>query len=143
MAALERDMNELQAASFPEFPGQSNPEARREVRHDLTEIYQQYMELKVRAGNIFKPVVLNNFSRTGIQFESAFPISEGAQTDCLISILRSLSKSVGFCIRIKYCKQKGERFLIGAEIEIIEDSTWFDVFMEVHDYIIPRQGNVY
>jgi hypothetical protein len=117
---------------------------RREKRHAVPAIYQQYIDLKVKSGEKFEQVVLYDFSRTGIRFESTLPLTEGSRAECVISIHRSLSQNVAFGICVKSCRGKeGRSFVIGAEIDTIVDATWFNIFIEVHDFIVRRQGAVY
>jgi hypothetical protein len=116
---------------------------RREPRHPVPAAYQRYFHLKVKIGDDFVPVILHNFSGSGILFESRVPFGIEASAGCVISIPWSLSREIAFAIRVKHCEKENNAFFVGAAIEKAVDATWFDVFREVHDYIMQRQGNVY
>lgn len=118
-------------------------EKRREDRYAVSTIYQRYLELRIKAGNDLVPVVMDNFSRHGILFESPVPFDADAHVECLISISRSLSKDIAFKVQIRHCLKKENIFIIGAAIETVADSTWFDIFVEVHNFIVQRQGTIF
>jgi hypothetical protein len=120
-------------------------EKRRESRYPLSTKGPRYhyIDMKVRAGNEYVPVVIDNLSRHGIQFESPLPFCAEAQAECLISISRSLSRDLAFSILIKHCERKGDGFICGATVETVADATWFDIFIEVHNYILQRKGPIY
>ncbi len=120
-----------------------NDDRRLEKRYAVPAVYQRYIKLRVKAGNNFVSAVLNDFSRHGILFECAEPFAVGAHADCIISISRLLSREISFGIAIKYCKKNERVFRIGAIIETVADATWFNVFVEIHDFIVQRQDNVY
>jgi hypothetical protein len=116
---------------------------RREPRHPVPVVYQRYIYLKVKIDHDFVPVILHNFSGSGILFESHVPFEREASASCVISIPQSLSREISFDVRVKHCRKKDNTFFIGAAIEKAVDTTWFDVFREVHDFIMQRQGKVY
>ena len=116
---------------------------RREERYPVPEVYRQYFELRIRAQETFVTVALDNLSRSGILFESPLPLPVDSRVECLISVSRSLSKEVSFAVRVKHCRQSGGSFLVGAAIDSVADEVWFDIFLEVHDFIIARQGSIY
>jgi hypothetical protein len=116
---------------------------RREQRHPVSAVYQRYIDLKVQIGNIFVPVILHDFSGSGVLFESQVPLEIESCADCVISISRSLSKEIAFDVRVKHCRKKEDTFLVGAAIETAADTTWFEIFKEAHDFIMQRQGSVY
>jgi hypothetical protein len=118
-------------------------EKRREDRYPVSPTGPRYIEMKVRAGNEYVPVVIDNLSRHGIQFESPLPFCAEAQAECLISIAQSLSKDLAFSILIKHCDRKGDSFICGATVQTVADVTWFDIFVEVHNYILQRKGTIY
>ena len=120
-------------------------EKRRESRYPVSTKGPQYhyIEMKVKAGNEFVPVTISNLSRHGILFESPVPFTTGVHAECLISISRSLSKDLGFSVLIKHCSKKESTFVIGSAIETVADDTWFDIFVEVHNYILQRKGTIY
>ena len=120
-----------------------NADKRQEKRYDVPAVYQRYIKLRVKAGNDFVPVVLNNFSRRGILFECTEPFDVDMHAECIISISRLLSRDISFGIAVKYCKKVEPAFRIGAVIETVADATWFNVFVEIHDFIVQRQDSVY
>ena len=86
---------------------------------------------------------MNNFSRHGILFECTEPFDIDTRAECVISISRLLSRDISFGIAVKYCKKDEQVFRIGAIIETVADATWFNVFVEIHDFIVQRQDSVY
>ena len=116
---------------------------RREQRHPISAVYQRYIDLKVQIDSVFVPVILHNFSGSGVLFESQVPLAIESSFDCVISVSRSLSQEIAFDVRVKHCRKKEETFLIGAAIGTAVDATWFEVFKEAHDFIMRRQGSVY
>jgi hypothetical protein len=118
-------------------------EKRKEERYHVSTVYRQYIELRVKAGGAYVPVVPLNFSRHGILFESPVPLNADSSIECLISIPRLLSKDIVFGTRIKHCQKKGNSFIISAAIDTIADATWFNIFMEVHDFIVQRRDTIY
>jgi PilZ domain len=116
---------------------------RRYQRFEVPAVYQRYIKLRVKAGNDFIPASLSNFSRRGILFECAAPFDIDKHTECIISASLLLSQDISFGIAVKYCKKKEQVFRIGATIETVADATWFNVFAEIHDFIVQRQDSVY
>ncbi len=84
------------------------------------------------------PAVLGNFSRSGILFESSEQFSQGEHTECVIAISLLLSRAISFGIEVRYCYAARGSYITGASIHKISDETWFDVFEEVHDFIVTR-----
>ena len=115
---------------------------RREERYNVPDSCQQYIKLRVKSGNEFGPAILGNFSRSGILFECPVSFSKGMHTECVISISLLLSREISFGIEVKYCYTDKDSYIMGASIDTISDETWFDVFVEVHDFIVLRQGPV-
>jgi len=127
-------------------PDPSNPGSsplRREPRHPVPPVYQRYIDLKVEINDVFVPVILHNFSGSGVLFASQVPCEVGSRADCIFSISQSLSRDIAFAVRIKHCREKNSIFLVGATIETAVDATWFRIFTEVHNFIMQRQGDVY
>ena len=118
-------------------------ERRREERHPVPAVYQRYINMKIKIDDVFVPVILHNFSSSGVLFESQMPCEMESSADCVISIPRSLSQELAFAIRVKHCQEKLTTFFVGAVIEAPVDATWFNIFREVHDFIMQRQGEVY
>jgi hypothetical protein len=115
---------------------------RREERYNVPDSFQQYIKLQVKSGDEFVPAILGNFSRSGILFECPVSFSKGMHTECVISISLLLSREISFGIEVKYCYVDKDSYIMGASIDTISDETWFDVFVEVHDFIVLRQGSV-
>lgn len=115
---------------------------RREKRYNVPDSCQKYIKLQVKSGNEFVPAILGNFSRNGILFECPVPFSKGMHTECVISISLLLSREISFGIEVKYCYMDKDSYIMGASIDTISDQVWFDVFVEVHDFIVLRQGSV-
>jgi hypothetical protein len=116
-------------------------EKRREKRYDVPDAYRQYIKLRVKSGNEFVPAILGNFSRSGILFECPAAFSQGKHTECIISISLLLSREIAFGIEVKYCYADHGSYIMGASIDTISDETWFDVFVEVHDFIVLRKNS--
>ena len=89
------------------------------------------------------PCVLGNFSRSGILFVSPAPFEADSYAECVIATPSLLSREVVFGIRVKYCLPKEGSFFVGAAIETVADRLLFDIFAEIHDYIVQRQDDVY
>ncbi|MEK6698706.1 MAG: PilZ domain-containing protein [Nitrospirota bacterium] len=117
-------------------------EKRRDERYDVSDASRQYIKLKVKSGNEFVPAILGNFSRNGILFECPVPFSKGEHVECIISVSFLLSREISFRIEVKYCYADHGSHILGASIDTISDETWFDAFVEVHDFIVLRQGPV-
>ncbi|HUI67220.1 MAG TPA: PilZ domain-containing protein [Nitrospirota bacterium] len=115
---------------------------RREQRYNVPDSCQQYIKLRIKSGNEFVTAILGNFSRSGILFECPVSFSKGMHTECVISISLLLSREISFGIEVKYCYADKDSYIMGASIDTISDETWFDVFVEVHDFIVLRKGSV-
>ena len=120
--------------------GEGGSPKRREERYQVPDACQQYIKLRVKSGNEFVPAILGNFSRNGILFESPVSFSKGTHTECALSISLLLSRDISFGIEVRYCYEAKGSYIMGASIDTIADETWFDVFVEVHDFIVMRQG---
>jgi hypothetical protein len=127
----------------PEFSNTSYAVPRREQRLPVPAVYQRYIHLKVKIDNVFVPSILHNFSGIGILFESQGPFEIESYVDCVISIFQALSREIAFGIRVKHCEKKDNAFYVGAAIETADNATWFNIFKEVHDFIMLRKGDVY
>ncbi len=117
---------------------------RREPRYDVPDACRKYIKLQVKNGNELVPAILGNFSRNGILFECPVPFSKGTRTECFLAISLLLSREIAFSIQVMYCYEDKERgsYLMGASIDSIADNQWFDAFVEVHDFIVLRKGEV-
>lgn len=113
-------------------------EKRVDERYHVPAVYKQHVKLQVRSGNAFEHVDIGNFSRRGVLFVSAVRLDIDSSVDCIISIAQLLAKEVSFGARIKHCVEKNGSFLIGANIESVADANWFEVFAEVHDFVMRQ-----
>jgi len=116
---------------------------RRDARHQVPDIYRHAIGLKVRSGWTFLSADLINFSWNGLMFDSTVPFEVGSLRDCIISAPEFMTKEISFSFRVKYCLWVNGYYEIGAEIEAVADATWFDIFTEVHNFIIERNGTIY
>ncbi len=117
-------------------------ERRKEPRYDVPADCRKYINLRIKSGNELVPALLGNFSRSGILLECPVAFGKGARTQCFLSISLVLSREISFGINVMYCYEDKERgsYLIGASIDSIADNQWFDVFVEVHDFIVLQGG---
>ena len=76
-------------------------------------------------------------------FDSPVPSELGSMIDCIISAPEFMTKEISFSLRVKYCQFVSGHYEIGAEIESVADKTWFDIFTEIHNFIIERDGTIY
>ncbi len=118
-------------------------EKRKEKRYRVPSVYRQHVQLRVRKDDACVHAEIDNFSRSGILFISPEPFDVESYAECVISMSKWLAKDVSFGTRIKSCVEKEGSFLIGASIESVADAVWFEVFVEIHDFVVRRQGAVY
>jgi len=135
--------DELDKSSPDAVPEGVGEERRRDKRYAVPAVYRRYIQLSVRKGDEPIDSVLSNFSRHGILFESPLQYAVGAHTGCILSIPRLLSRDIELGLEVKSCRQEADVFLIGAAIETIADELWFNVFVEIHDFIMQRQDTIY
>ena len=112
-------------------------------RYRVPSVYQRYITMLVKSDADFVPVTLGDFSRSGILFMSPAPFSADSHAECLISIPQLLSKDITIGIHVKYCQPQDGSFLVGAAIDTVADAVWFEMFVEIHDFIVQRQDSVY
>ncbi len=115
---------------------------RRENRYIVPDACQQYIKLQVKSGNEIVPAILGNFSRSGILLECPKSFSKGMHTECVMAVSLLFSRQISFGIEIRYCYEYKGSYIMGASIDSISDGIWFDVFVEVHDFIVMRQGSL-
>ncbi len=135
--------DEMKKRSPDARPEGGREERRSDERYSIPAVYRRYIQLRVRKGEESIDSILNNFSRHGILFESPLPYAIGTQTDCILSIPRLLSHDIELGLEVKFCRREADSFLVGAAIETIADETWFNVFVEIHDFILQRQDTIY
>ncbi|HEX9022017.1 MAG TPA: PilZ domain-containing protein [Nitrospirota bacterium] len=116
---------------------------KRYARYKVPDFYRKYIGLKIGSGDAAVDVNLFNFSRHGLMFRSKAPFEAESMTECVISASQFLTKDITFRCRVKFCLPREGSYEIGAEIEAAADATWFDIFTEVHDFIMKREGIVY
>jgi hypothetical protein len=83
-------------------------------------------------------VDIGNFSRRGILFVSPVQLAVDSSVDCIISITQWLEKDISFSARVKHCVEKNGSFIIGANIESVADANYFEVLVEVHDFVMRQ-----
>ncbi len=121
-------------------------ERRKGERFVVPEIYRKYITLKVRkASGEFVPMELLDFSPNGIRIKSSYGLSVDSAIECLISAPKSLTKEVPFIGKIKYCIQDESEgdYLMGAEIIETSDRLGLKIFLEIHDFIKERMGEIF
>ncbi len=118
---------------------------RKEARQSVPELYQKYIELKVRKEpEGFMAVELLDFSPSGIRMRLPFVPDMDAAIQCLISIPRSLSKEISFFVMMKYFTEDEQgRYLAGAEVIETSDRLWLNLFSKVHDFIKQRMNDIF
>lgn len=134
--------DKIESSSPAAGPQEEIAEKRRDERYDVSGASRQHIKLKVKSGNEFVPAILGNFSRNGILFECPVAFSKGERVECIMSVSFLLSREISFGIEVKYCYADHGSHILGASIDTISDEAWFDAFVEVHDFIVLRQGSV-
>ncbi len=127
-------------SSSPADSKDETAQKRREQRYDVPDACQKYIKLRVKSGSGFVPALLGNFSRNGILFECPVSFKKGEHAECVLSISLVLDREISFGIEVRYCYEDHGSYIMGASIDTISDETWFDVFVEAHDFIVLRQG---
>ena len=121
-------------------------ERRKEERYVVPELYRKYILFKVKevSGDAID-AELFNFSPRGISIKSRCRFTVDSPIECLISAPKSLTKEIPFTGKIKYCIEDlpGGDYLIGAEIIRTSDKVWFDLFLNVHDFIKRKIGDIF
>lgn len=138
MSDNRRNMPSHRFAGPGEYSGR-----RREERYRLFDIHRKYVAFFVKSGPSFVSAVLYNFSRHGVMLLSPAPYEKGMVVDCRMAITSALSKDVFFTILVRHCREQDGQFLIGASIESVTDETWFDIVLEVRDFMAKGHGDVY
>lgn len=113
-------------------------ERRKEKRHPVPHIYQKYIGLRIKHNEDFLPVGLLDLSEHGVRIKSPVKFSAGSVIECIVSIPESLTKEVAFKAKIRHWLKEDDSFILGAEIEEVEDRVWFRVFRKVHDFISEK-----
>ena len=108
---------------------------RRETRYPLPEAFQEFILMEVSVNGMTVPVILTNFSMSGIQFRSPQPMDEDTSLECFLRTRHMVGKEVRFTTSVKYCKTKDDDFLVGCQIENVSDASDFDFFQNVFDFM--------
>lgn len=121
---------------------QDHNDKRREKRYDVPDACKQDIKLRVKSSGGFVPANLANVSRNGILFECPVSFCKGMQTECIMSVSLLRSREISFVIEVKYCYADSGSHITGASIVSISDEVWFDIFVEMHDWIVLSKGSV-
>ena len=113
---------------------------RQEPRYEVPDPCRQYITLKVKRGQELVPAVIGNFSRSGILFECPLQFNKGDRAECVLKVDLVITREITFGIEVKYCYENHGSFINGASIYRISEETWFDVFEEIFDFVVVRQG---
>jgi len=116
-------------------------EKRREKRFTPPDSSRQYVKLQVKNGTESVSANLANFSRSGILFESPLSFKKGQQVTCILTVSLLRSRVVTFDVEVKYCYGNNGSHITGASIDANSDRAWSDVYAEVYDFIVLRQGS--
>jgi len=117
----------------------SPQERRKEQRCAVPAIYQKYITMEANG----RDVCLIDFSKSGLAFVSLQKLKVGTCTDCVLSAPRSLSQKVKLTVEIRHCKEISGEYMIGSLIKKVDDELWFDLFQEVHNYILNHEDEFY
>lgn len=112
------------------------PEKRKETRFPLPEVYQKYIELRVKVKDTSLPVILINFSKKGLQFKCKEHLRLNSLLEFTVHFIRKVKKKVSFKARIKHCAKQKDGLVFGAQIVEISDSITFNFFKCVIDAIL-------
>lgn len=104
-------------------------------RYQLPKIYERYISMKVHLPDRSFPISIIDFCQRGTQFQSPEPLKTGAAVPCTLTTTHNIKKKVDFRIRVKYCCPKGDGYLIGAHIYEVGDSSDFNFFNNIYDFI--------
>lgn len=113
----------------------NNETKRVEKRYPLPELFHKYIEIKLFANNITIPATLKNFSQSGIQLQIPLTIDPGKEVSCLISTNHPVKKEVTLRGKVIYCRKTEEDSLTGIRIIEVSDSTEFNFFKEIFNFI--------
>lgn len=113
---------------------------RQEPRHSLPDRFKQYITLRIKQDHAITPATIGNFSRNGILFEAPVQFSIGDRAECLLKADLIVIREITFGIEVKYCYANRGSYITGAHISRISEEAWFDMFEEIFDYVVVRQG---
>ncbi len=115
--------------------GPNYEERRKEPRRPVPAIYQKYISMEVDDSN----ACLTDFSKNGLGFVTSKELKVGTFIDCVLSAPRSLSHKIKLHVEIRFCKEVNGEYIIGSLIKKVDDELWFDLFIEVHKYILQHE----
>lgn len=114
-------------------------ERRKEHRYTAPAIYQKYITLKANDD----AACLVDFSRNGIGFVTLQEMKIGECVECSLFVPLSMSHEVLLTVEVRYCQEINGEYIIGSSLKKIEDEVWFELFNEVHNYIVKNEGDLY
>ena len=115
-------------------------EKRKEQRLAVPDPCRQYITFTVKKGQDQVRAVIGNFSRNGILFECSRQFTAGDRTECCLRVNTATPREITFEIKVRYCYENKDSFIIGASIHAISHDKWFDAFEKLFDMIVTRQG---
>lgn len=117
---------------------------RKVARYQLPKIYEEYISMEVNLPDRNVQVRIMDFCQRGVQFYSPEPLKNVEAVDCHLKTTHSIKKNVYFRIRIKYCCASGNEYLIGSDIDEVGDSSEFNFFNNIYDFIaeIKKEENL-
>jgi hypothetical protein len=122
---ITHDLRQMVRLSF------DRADERRETRYPLPAGFQEFILLEVTAGAMTVPVVLTDFSMSGIQFQSPQPMERDSNLECFLRTGHMVGKEVRFITSVRYCKGHDDAFLAGAEIGEVSDASDFDFIKDI------------
>lgn len=108
---------------------------RKVARYPLPKIYENYISMKVNLPGRSVLVSIIDFCQRGAQFQSPEPLKPGAAAECTLTTTYNIKREVHLRIKIKYCSPRGDGYLIGAHIDEVDDSSEFNFFNNIYDFI--------
>ena len=126
-----RIANNLRSLRQASSAAQAGSEQRRETRFPLPPIYQNYITLQILHSDQAYRVFINNFSRNGVQLTSPVPVEKDASLKCHLQAAPPARKDVRFEVRVMYCNEVDEGYILGARVENVSDSKHFDFFRNI------------
>ncbi|MDA8422679.1 MAG: PilZ domain-containing protein [Nitrospiraceae bacterium] len=112
---------------------------RKEQRHEIPDPCRKYLAFTVKQDQEQVTAVIGNFSRNGILFECSRQFTAGDRAECCLRVNTATPREITFEIRVRYCYENKNSFIIGASIHAISHDKWFDAFEKLFDMIVTRQ----
>jgi hypothetical protein len=114
-------------------------DVRKVTRYPLPDVYEKYISMKVTLPGRSIPVSIIDFCQRGAQFKSPDPIEPGIATTCTLSTQFNIKKEVHCSMTVKYCSPRDGGYLIGAHVTEVDDSSDFNFFNNIYNFIIEIQ----